>query len=137
MIKMFISEELLTISRKSDPLEALKISQIKWKLQTDIDCVGTWGKLWKVQHPSLDRYLIDSIDTQFLSLKSAGINNPEVSEKYNNIEVKYGATFLRLPVATCHLTPTVVTHKYRCIWGKKLSLGSIIIYKNNKITWIL
>jgi hypothetical protein len=29
MIKMFISEELLTISRKSDPLEALKISQIK------------------------------------------------------------------------------------------------------------
>jgi hypothetical protein len=31
--------------------------------------------------------------TQFSTLNSAGINDPEGSEKYNNIEVKYGATF--------------------------------------------
>jgi hypothetical protein len=35
--------------------------------------------------------------TQFKTLNSAGINVPEGQEKYNNIEVKYGATFY-----TCH-----------------------------------
>jgi hypothetical protein len=31
--------------------------------------------------------------TQFSTLKSAGINDPEGSENYNNTEVKYGANF--------------------------------------------
>jgi hypothetical protein len=31
--------------------------------------------------------------TQFSTLKGAGINDFEGSEKYNNSEVKYGATF--------------------------------------------
>jgi hypothetical protein len=31
--------------------------------------------------------------TQFSTLNSAGINNPEGSEKYNNTEVNYRATF--------------------------------------------
>jgi hypothetical protein len=30
--------------------------------------------------------------TQFLTLKSAGLNYPEVPEKYNKTEVKNGAT---------------------------------------------
>jgi hypothetical protein len=35
--------------------------------------------------------------TQFLTLNSDGINDPERPEKYNNTEVKYGATFY-----SCH-----------------------------------
>jgi hypothetical protein len=31
--------------------------------------------------------------TQFSTLNSAGINDPEGPEKYNIIEVKYGVTF--------------------------------------------
>jgi hypothetical protein len=31
--------------------------------------------------------------TQFSTLKSAELNDPEGPEKYNNTEVKYGATF--------------------------------------------
>jgi hypothetical protein len=31
--------------------------------------------------------------TQFPTLNNAGINDPEGPEKYNNTEVKYGATF--------------------------------------------
>jgi hypothetical protein len=31
--------------------------------------------------------------TQFSTLNSAGINDPEGPAKYNNTEVKYGATF--------------------------------------------
>jgi hypothetical protein len=31
--------------------------------------------------------------TQFSTLNSAGINDPEGPEKYNNTEVKYGAAF--------------------------------------------
>jgi hypothetical protein len=42
--------------------------------------------------------------TQFSTLKSAGINNLEEPEKYNNTEVKYRATF---SCATQHLTPEV------------------------------
>jgi hypothetical protein len=38
--------------------------------------------------------------TQFLTLNSAGINDPEGPEKYNNTEVKYGATFT---VILCHI----------------------------------
>jgi hypothetical protein len=34
---------------------------------------------------------------QFSTLNSAGINDPERPEKYNNTEVKYGATFY-----SCH-----------------------------------
>jgi hypothetical protein len=33
--------------------------------------------------------------SQFSTLNSAGINDPEGQEKYNNTEVKYGATFYR------------------------------------------
>jgi hypothetical protein len=32
-------------------------------------------------------------NTQFSTLKSTGLNDPEGSEKYNSIEVKFGATF--------------------------------------------
>jgi hypothetical protein len=45
--------------------------------------------------------------TQFSTL-SADINDPEGPEKYNNTEVKYGATFT---AATQHLTPAVVKNK--------------------------
>jgi hypothetical protein len=45
--------------------------------------------------------------TQFSTLNSAGINKPKGTEKYNNIEVKYGAT---ITAATWHLTPAVVKH---------------------------
>jgi hypothetical protein len=40
--------------------------------------------------------------TQLSSLNSAGINDPERPEKYNNTEVT---------AATLHLTPAVVKHK--------------------------
>jgi hypothetical protein len=43
--------------------------------------------------------------TQFSKLDSAGINDPEGPEKYNNTEVKYGAT---LTAVTQNLTPVVV-----------------------------
>jgi hypothetical protein len=39
----------------------------------------------------------DLSGTQFSTLNSSGINDPEEQEKYNNSEVKYGATFY-----TCH-----------------------------------
>jgi hypothetical protein len=47
--------------------------------------------------------------TQFSKLKSAGLNDPDGPEKYNNTEVKYEATFT---AATQHLTPAVVRYKY-------------------------
>jgi hypothetical protein len=77
-----------------------------------------------VQHPS--RPLTGLSGTQSSTLNSAGINNPEGPEKYNNTEVKYGATFFT--AATQHLTPAVV--KYKNL-ETKLSLGSI---NHNKIT---
>jgi hypothetical protein len=40
---------------------------------------------------------IDLSGTQFSTLNSAGINDPEGPEKYNNTEVKYGANFY-----SCH-----------------------------------
>jgi hypothetical protein len=40
--------------------------------------------------------------TQFSTLNSAGINDPEGTEKYNNTEVKYEA-FLQQLHSTCHL----------------------------------
>jgi hypothetical protein len=47
--------------------------------------------------------------TQFPTLNSADINDPEGPEKYQNTKVKYGATFY-----SCHtLTPVVVKYK---IW---------------------
>jgi hypothetical protein len=46
--------------------------------------------------------------TQFSTLNSAGINDPEGPEKYNNTEVKYGATFYRYHKA---LEPVVVKYK--------------------------
>jgi hypothetical protein len=51
--------------------------------------------------------------TQFSTLKSAGINDPAGTEKYNNTEVKYGAT-----AATQHLTPTVVKYKFMFLFSK-------------------
>jgi hypothetical protein len=41
--------------------------------------------------------------TQFSTLNSAGINDPEGPEKYNNTDVKYGATFnsCNTPLDTC------------------------------------
>jgi hypothetical protein len=39
----------------------------------------------------------DLSDTQFSTLNIADINDPERSEKENNTEVKYGATFY-----SCH-----------------------------------
>jgi hypothetical protein len=39
----------------------------------------------------------DLSGTQFSTLNSAGINDPEEAEKYNNTEVKYMATFY-----SCH-----------------------------------
>jgi hypothetical protein len=48
--------------------------------------------------------------TQFSTLKSAGLNDPEGPEKYNNTEVKYGATYT---AATQHLTPAVLMKKYQ------------------------
>jgi hypothetical protein len=44
--------------------------------------------------------------TQFSTLISAGINDPEGPEKYNNTEVKHGAN-------TNQLTPAVVEIKIR------------------------
>jgi hypothetical protein len=46
--------------------------------------------------------------TQFSTLNSAAINDPEGPEKYNNTKVKYGASFY-----SCHwhLTPAVVKYK--------------------------
>jgi hypothetical protein len=47
--------------------------------------------------------------TQFSTLNSDGINDPEGPEKYNNTEVKHGATFY-----SCHtslVTPAVVKYK--------------------------
>jgi hypothetical protein len=42
--------------------------------------------------------------TQFSTLNSAGINDPEGPEKYNNTEVKYVRdNFLQLPHGTLHL----------------------------------
>jgi hypothetical protein len=46
--------------------------------------------------------------TQFSTLNSDGINDPERPEKYNNTEVMYGATFTD---ATQYLTPAVVKYK--------------------------
>jgi hypothetical protein len=45
---------------------------------------------------------------QFSTLNSAGINDLKGPEKYNNTEVKYGATFT---AATQHLTCAVVKYK--------------------------
>jgi hypothetical protein len=42
-------------------------------------------------------------DTQFSTLNSAGINDLEGPEKYNNTAVKYEATFLQLPHSISHL----------------------------------
>jgi hypothetical protein len=42
--------------------------------------------------------------TQFSTLNSTGINDPEGPEKYNNTKVKYGATFYSW-------TPAVVKYK--------------------------
>jgi hypothetical protein len=47
--------------------------------------------------------------TQFSTLKSAGINDPKGPEKYNNTEVKFGATLSS--AVTRHLTPAVVKYK--------------------------
>jgi hypothetical protein len=49
-----------------------------------------------VQHPSPPSTGLSG--TQFSTLNIAGINVPEVPEKYNNTEVKYGGTFY-----SCHL----------------------------------
>jgi hypothetical protein len=38
--------------------------------------------------------------TQLSTPNSAGINDPEGQEKYDNTEVKNGATFLQLPHGT-------------------------------------
>jgi hypothetical protein len=49
-----------------------------------------------VQHPSrplAPAWAVLKSGTQFSTLNSAGINDPERPEKYNNTEVKYGATF--------------------------------------------
>jgi hypothetical protein len=45
-----------------------------------------------VQHPSRPLALARTVP-QFSTLYSAGINDPERGEKYNNTEVKNGATF--------------------------------------------
>jgi hypothetical protein len=47
----------------------------------------------QVQHPSRPSSSTGLSGTQFSTLNSAGINDPEGPEKYNNTEVKYGATF--------------------------------------------
>jgi hypothetical protein len=46
--------------------------------------------------------------TQFSTLNSAGINDPEGPEKYNNTEMKYGVTFY-----SCHrhLPPAAAMYK--------------------------
>jgi hypothetical protein len=62
----------------------------------------------RVQHPSVPPST-DLSGTQFSTLKSAGLNDPEEPEKNNNTEVKYGVPF---PAATQHLTPAVVMYKY-------------------------
>jgi hypothetical protein len=46
--------------------------------------------------------------TQFSTLNSAGIIDPEGPKQYNNTEVKYGQLFT---AATQHLTPAVVKYK--------------------------
>jgi hypothetical protein len=51
-----------------------------------------------VEHPSRP-LATGSSGTQFSILNSAGVNDPEKPEKYNNTEVKYGAT-----VYSCHTT---------------------------------
>jgi hypothetical protein len=43
---------------------------------------------------------------QFSTFNSAGINDSEGSEKYNNTELKYGATFY-----SCHSALAVVKYK--------------------------
>jgi hypothetical protein len=47
--------------------------------------------------------------TQFSTLKSAGLNDPEGPEKYNNTELKNGATFT---ADTRNLTPALRMHIY-------------------------
>jgi hypothetical protein len=47
--------------------------------------------------------------TQFSTLNSVGINDPEGPEKYDNTEVQYGAELFT--AATQHLTPAVVKYK--------------------------
>jgi hypothetical protein len=62
-----------------------------------------------VQHPQRSPSTGLSV-TQFSTLNSAGINDDEGPEKYNNTEVKYGATFY-----SCHtalITPAVVKYKH-------------------------
>jgi hypothetical protein len=53
-------------------LGSINHNKIIRELQTWFDCVCTW----------------DLSGTQFSTLYSAGINNPEGPEKYNNTEVK-------------------------------------------------
>jgi hypothetical protein len=94
-------------------LEAL----ITTKLHNRFDCVCTLGTLNKFNISHAPRTGLSG--TQFSTLNSAGINDPEGQEKYNKIEVKYGQLFTP---ATQHLTPADV--KYKNL-ETKCSLGSI------------
>jgi hypothetical protein len=65
--------------------------------------------------------------TQFSTLNSAGTNDPVGPEKYNNTEVKYGAsTGQNLTAATHHLTPSVVTYK---VWKQSDPSEALITTK--------
>jgi hypothetical protein len=66
-----------------------------------------------VQHPSRP------LAPTFSTLNSAGINDPEGPEKYNNTEVKYGATFY-----SCHAT--LDTLKFRFAWFKRKDRKHIV-----------
>jgi hypothetical protein len=61
--------------------------------------------------------------TQFSTLNSAGINDPEGPAKYNNTEVKYRATF---SAATQHLTSAVLQYK---IWKQSDPSEALITTK--------
>jgi hypothetical protein len=64
----------------------------------------------KVQHPSPPPTPSTGLSgTQFSTLNSSSIKDPEGPEKYNNTEVKYGTIFT---AARQHLTPAVVKYKH-------------------------
>jgi hypothetical protein len=96
-------------------------NKITWKLQTHFDLVCPWGIMKKCNIPHAPSTGLSG--TQFATLKSAWINDPEGPK--NIITLRYITGHL-FAVATRHLTHAVVKYKHMEEWW---SLGSINHYK--------
>jgi hypothetical protein len=89
-------------------LGSINHNKITWKWQTGFDWVCTWElKKRNMQHPSRPLVPVWAI-FNFLTLKSAGIIDPEEPE---NITTLKGTMEQLISAATQHLTSDVVKYK--------------------------